>query len=73
MQFLILSLIKLYKKTISRAWGAIRPYHGCRFYPSCADYCSQAIRKYGARKGPLMGFKRILKCNPFNEGGIDIC
>ena len=73
MQFLILNLIKLYKKSVSKIWGAIRPNHGCRFYPSCADYCSQAVEKYGVWKGLFKGFKRVLRCNPFNKGGIDIC
>ena len=54
-------------------WGKINPRHGCRFYPSCSEYCVQAIEKYGVFKGVLKGIKRILRCNPFSEGGIDIC
>jgi len=59
-------LIKLYQVTISPLLGDC-----CRFSPSCSNYCYLAIEKYGARKGLWMGMKRILRCNPWNEGGID--
>jgi hypothetical protein len=31
------------------------------------------VEKHGAIKGSIKGIKRILKCNPFNGGGVDIC
>ena len=31
----------------------------------------EAIEKYGAIKGSLLGLKRILKCNPISKGGYD--
>ncbi|MDD4507496.1 MAG: membrane protein insertion efficiency factor YidD [Eubacteriaceae bacterium] len=43
----------------------------CRFYPTCSTYCYQAIEKYGAFKGFIMGMKRIMRCHPFNPGGYD--
>ncbi|MCO5211684.1 MAG: membrane protein insertion efficiency factor YidD [Caldilinea sp.] len=43
----------------------------CRFYPTCSSYTYQAIEKYGVAKGSWMGFKRILRCNPWNKGGFD--
>jgi len=59
--------IKFYQKTISPLLG-----HCCRFYPSCSEYCYQAIEKYGTIKGIIKGFKRILRCHPWNKGGIDL-
>jgi uncharacterized protein len=44
---------------------------GCRFYPTCSEYSIEAIEKYGAFKGSIISIKRILRCNPFNEGGYD--
>ena len=44
----------------------------CRFYPSCSSYTQEAIIKHGAIKGLLLGTKRILRCQPFHEGGIDL-
>ena len=63
----LLALIRLYQMTISRGL----PPDTCRFYPSCSHYGYQAIYKYGAMKGGLMTAWRVLRCNPFNPGGID--
>ena len=63
----LLALIRAYQATISRAL----PPDTCRFYPSCSHYGYQAIYKYGALKGGLMAFWRVLRCNPFNPGGFD--
>ncbi len=43
----------------------------CRFYPSCSQYTYEAVYKYGVLKGLALGFKRIIKCHPFNPGGYD--
>lgn len=43
----------------------------CRFYPSCSEYTVEAIRKYGSLKGVWMGFKRLIRCHPWNAGGYD--
>jgi len=66
-QFILLALIRVYQETISRAL----PSNTCRFYPSCSHYAYQAIYKYGAIKGSWKAIGRILRCNPFNEGGYD--
>jgi putative membrane protein insertion efficiency factor len=34
-------------------------------------YAEQAISRYGALKGGYLTLKRIIKCNPFHEGGYD--
>jgi putative membrane protein insertion efficiency factor len=65
-KFVALGLIKLYKMTLSKV---LPP--SCRFYPSCSMYTYEAISKYGVIKGSWLGFKRILRCNPFNPGGYD--
>ena len=43
----------------------------CKFIPTCSEYSYQAIQKYGILKGSFLGLKRILKCNPFSNGGVD--
>ncbi|MEL7625738.1 MAG: membrane protein insertion efficiency factor YidD [Anaerolineaceae bacterium] len=64
---ILLWLIKLYQMTFSKTL----PPNTCRFYPTCSHYGYQAVYKYGAIKGGWMAIKRIVRCNPFNEGGID--
>jgi hypothetical protein len=43
----------------------------CRFQPSCSRYAIEAIEVHGALRGSMMAVKRILRCNPFSEGGYD--
>ena len=62
----VIFLIGIYQKYISRLFG-----RKCRFHPTCSEYTKQAIDKYGIIKGSLKGIKRILKCNPCHNGGID--
>jgi len=66
-QYCLLVLIRIYQKIISPAL----PGNTCRFYPSCSHYGYQAIYKFGALKGLYLAASRIIRCNPFNEGGYD--
>lgn len=66
MKKLLINIIKLYRKYIS---PLKRPC--CRFYPTCSQYSIEAIEKYGAFKGSIISIKRILRCNPYNDGGYD--
>lgn len=63
----VLLVIKLYQNTFSRSL----PPNTCAFYPTCSHYGYQAVYKYGAIKGGWLAIKRIVRCNPFSEGGID--
>ncbi|MBR6913695.1 MAG: membrane protein insertion efficiency factor YidD [Treponema sp.] len=58
--------IRFYQVCISPLYPAC-----CRFYPSCSNYALEAFQKYGPVKGVLLTSKRILRCNPFFEGGYD--
>jgi hypothetical protein len=66
-RILVLALIRFYQATLSRSL----PANSCRFYPSCSHYGYQAVYKHGALKGSLMAAWRVLRCNPFNQGGYD--
>ncbi|MDD2217236.1 MAG: membrane protein insertion efficiency factor YidD [Eubacteriales bacterium] len=63
---IIIFFIKIYQKVISPMFPGT-----CRFYPTCSTYFIQALNKYGAIKGSYLGIKRILKCHPYNPGGVD--
>jgi putative membrane protein insertion efficiency factor len=51
----------------------ISPHLGqcCRFHPSCSEYAQQAIERHGPLRGLSLTTRRILRCNPLNEGGFD--
>lgn len=66
MKKIALSLIRVYKFAISPLLG-----NNCRFYPPCSDYMHEAIIKHGLLKGIQLGTRRLLKCHPFHEGGVD--
>ncbi len=62
--------VRFYQLAISPLIHII-PGSGCRFYPTCSEYTLQAILKFGAIRGIIMGACRILRCNPLCRGGID--
>lgn len=66
MRKILISIIRFYRKYIS---PLKKPC--CRFYPTCSQYALEALEKYGALKGTFLAIKRILRCNPFCEGGYD--
>ncbi|HAE61735.1 MAG TPA: membrane protein insertion efficiency factor YidD [Eubacteriaceae bacterium] len=66
MKKLMILMIKFYQKAISPLLPKT-----CRFYPTCSDYCTQAIEKYGSLRGFILCVKRIGKCHPFHPGGFD--
>ena len=69
MKKILISIIKWYQKHIS-LWLTTKNIN-CKYHPTCSEYTKQAIEKYGAGKGTILGIKRILRCNPFSKGGYD--
>lgn len=65
-RYLALALLYAYRYTIS----PILP-PTCRFHPSCSAYTLQAVQTHGVAKGVALGAWRLLRCNPFNLGGLD--
>jgi putative membrane protein insertion efficiency factor len=66
MKRLLLALIDGYKLLLSPFFGT-----QCRFYPTCSAYAREAIETHGAWRGSWLAIWRILRCNPWNAGGID--
>jgi putative membrane protein insertion efficiency factor len=43
----------------------------CRFYPSCSEYALEALEGHGAARGSWLAVRRVARCHPWNEGGLD--
>ncbi len=72
---LLIFLISIYQKILSpdhSFWAKSIYQHGyCRFHPSCSEYGKQALKKYGFFKGFFKALYRVLRCNPWSDGGVD--
>jgi len=66
MKWLALELIKMYQSTISQVTPS-----SCRFSPTCSNYASEAIQRYGLIKGNWLTTKRLARCNPWTPSGYD--
>ena len=62
----MIALIRAYKLLLSPFLG-----QNCRYYPGCANYAIEAIERHGALSGTWLAVRRIARCHPLNEGGID--
>ncbi len=65
------------------AWIAVRMIHSyqrvsrlfpqrCRYYPTCSEYAAQAVSRYGILRGLVLAGWRVLRCNPWSRGGVDL-
>ena len=64
---IVIKIIKLYQTASA---SLFKPH--CRFQPTCSEYGLLAIEKYGLAKGSLKTIWRLLRCQPFNKGGVDL-
>lgn len=65
MKYLLIGIIKIYQ-LIPGPW-----HDHCRYTPTCSDYYIEALIRFGALKGSIIGIKRILRCNPWGKMGYD--
>ena len=66
MNYLLIKLIRFYQITLSVFVG-----QHCRFTPTCSNYAIEAIKNHGLAKGVALSTKRVCKCHPWSEGGVD--
>lgn len=61
-----LAPVHFYRRFISPLIGP-----RCRYHPTCSSYAVEAIRTYGVLRGSVLAAWRLLRCNPFSNGGVD--
>ena len=62
----LVAILRVYRALISPLYGDV-----CRYYPSCSTYAMQSIQHFGAVRGIWMGARRLVRCHPWAEGGVD--
>jgi hypothetical protein len=62
----LVGLLLVYRRLLSPLLG-----QNCRFYPTCSRYAIEAIRAHGAVRGGWLAVRRVTRCHPFHEGGLD--
>ncbi|MFZ1342790.1 membrane protein insertion efficiency factor YidD [Thiothrix eikelboomii] len=67
MKRVLIGIIRGYQLFLSPLLG-----NNCRYYPTCSHYTREAIEKHGALQGTWLGVRRISRCHPWHEGGIDL-
>jgi putative membrane protein insertion efficiency factor len=63
----LVALLGLYKRRIS---PLLPP--SCRFTPTCSEYARLALLKHGLVRGLTQTTWRLLRCQPFHPGGVDL-
>ena len=43
----------------------------CRFHPTCSEYAAEAIATHGPFRGLALTARRLARCHPWCEGGVD--
>ena len=66
MKKVLIALIKEYQKI------PFKSHTRCKYIPTCSNYAIIVINDFGAIRGSWLTIKRIIKCNPFSKGGIDL-
>lgn len=65
-RYALMGFIRLYQLTISPLIGPT-----CKYYPSCSHYGLEAVKRHGALRGTVLTSWRVLRCNPWSNGGVD--
>lgn len=66
MSKVLVAFIRVYQYVISPMLG-----QRCKYYPSCSNYAIGALREHGVVRGLGLAAWRLLRCNPFSDGGFD--
>ena len=59
-------LVRAYQRGVSPFLGS-----RCKYHPSCSQYAVEALQELGFLRGVLLAGWRLLRCNPWSDGGVD--
>mgnify|MGYP003540237628 FL=1 len=65
-------LFWIFSALLEAYWWLSKPFPSqCRYYPTCSTYARSALRERGFIEAIYLIVKRVLKCNPYSNGGFD--
>lgn len=62
--------IKIYQVVMRPLFAGSCVFHAAGS-PGCSDYAIAVIAKYGPLKGVWLGFRRVLRCHPWQKNTYD--
>ncbi len=62
----LIFIVKAYRLLLSPTLGG-----ACRFEPSCSVYAIEALERHGAGYGSYLTVRRLVRCQPWCQGGHD--
>jgi putative membrane protein insertion efficiency factor len=68
---LLVSIVLLPVVFYRRVLSPMKRMPSCRYLPTCSEYAIDAVKSRGVVIGSGLALWRLLRCNPFCEGGYD--
>lgn len=62
----LIGLVRGYRLLLSPWLGS-----QCRFAPTCSAYALEALERHGAWHGSALTARRLVRCHPWCQGGLD--
>jgi len=66
MKQMAIKILRAYKRLISPMLPA-----ACRYVPTCSEYATESVERFGIMRGGARALWRVMRCNPFVKGGVD--
>ena len=67
MRQVVTAVLRGYRYFISPLMGP-----PCRIYPTCSSNANDPIERHGIARGTWLALRRLIRCNPWNPGGVDM-
>lgn len=62
----LVGVLRVYRAVVSPLYGPV-----CRYHPSCSAYALRAVETHGGIRGTWLASRRLARCHPWAEGGVD--
>jgi hypothetical protein len=63
-------LLRIYKRVLSPVLHAVSVSQ-CKYLPTCSEYAYVAVVRHGWLRGGWLVLRRLARCHPFSQGGLD--